>query len=87
MLFYGLLLVQGVKRGWGWKVWQIAKLLMMKFGYQLFNWILLVFFLSAGIAPIYAEIWLLGSEAGPGLGSVAWGYSAFGIRHPSHTPR
>ena len=44
MLFYGLLLVQGVKRGWGWKVWQIAKLLMMKFGYQLFNWILLVFF-------------------------------------------
>ena len=30
---------------------------------------------------------ILGSEAGPGLGSVAWGYSAFGIRHPSHTPR
>ena len=113
---------------------------MMKFGYQLFNWILLVFFffqrvlhpfmlkfgylgarldqgsgvwlgaivplgqdilhtLPGSFAP--ASIWFLqrvlhpfmlkigglGSEAGPGLRSVALGYSAFRISHPSHTLR
>ena len=46
-----------------------------------------IWFLQRVLHPFMLKIGGLGSEAGPGLGSVALGYSAFRISHPSHMPR
>ena len=35
---------------------------------------------------LFLLVFSLGSEAGPGLGSVVWGYIASGIRHPPTLP-